>query len=100
MKKLRVVISTLAMAALVTGMVPLAQASTIAAKKALPKPIAKVALVPLDDRPVNTYFPQMSARAGGVEAIMPDEDILGHFITPGDGEEISDWLQASLGAVV
>ncbi|CAI8731760.1 DUF4127 family protein [Brevibacillus sp. IT-7CA2] len=92
MKKLRVVISTLAMAALVTGMVPFTQTSTVAAKKASPKPIAKVALVPLDDRPVNTYFPQMSARAGGVEAIMPDEDMLGHFMTPGDGEEIGDWL--------
>ncbi|MGF9905861.1 DUF4127 family protein [Brevibacillus porteri] len=92
MKKLRVVISTLAMAALVTGMVPYTQTSTVAAKKASPKPIAKVALVPLDDRPVNTYFPQMSARAGGVEAIMPDEDMLGHFMTPGDGEEIGDWL--------
>lgn len=91
MKKWRFVISTVAMATLLTGMLPFGQMNGAQAKTS-PKPIAKIALVPLDDRPVNTYFPQMTAKAGGVETIMPDEDMLGHFTTPGDGEEIGDWL--------
>lgn len=90
MKKLRWFISTVAAAALVTGGIPFGHLGTAEAKS--PKPVARIALVPLDDRPVNTYFPQMTAKAGGVETVMPDDDMLGHFTTPGDGEEIGDWL--------
>lgn len=63
------------------------------------KQIAKIALVPLDDRPVNTYFPEMSAKASGLEVIMPDAASLGRFTTPGDGAVIGKWLEQQVGEV-
>lgn len=77
---------------LLAAVMPHGQTSLVQAEQPSVKPIAKVALVPLDDRPVNTYFPIMAARSGGVETILPDEESLGHFTKPGDGEEIGKWL--------
>jgi len=92
MKRKRSWVTVVALATLVCSILPFGQASTAQAKKDSPKPVAKIALVPLDDRPVNTYFPKTAAQAGGVETIMPDDELLGHFTTPGDGEEIGEWL--------
>ncbi|MFG3603133.1 DUF4127 family protein [Micromonospora chersina] len=51
-----------------------------------------VALVPLDDRPVNTYAPQMTAASAGARVQLPPRDLLGRFFTPGDGAAIARWL--------
>ncbi|MGQ5262879.1 DUF4127 family protein [Micromonospora sp. ZYX-F-536] len=51
-----------------------------------------VALVPLDDRPVNTYAPQMTAASAGAQVQLPPRDLLGRFFTPGDGAAIARWL--------
>ncbi|MFI7284035.1 DUF4127 family protein [Micromonospora chersina] len=51
-----------------------------------------VALVPLDDRPVNTYAPQMTAASAGAQLRVPPRDLLGRFFTPGDGAAIARWL--------
>ncbi|PWU54309.1 hypothetical protein DLJ47_14130 [Micromonospora sp. S4605] len=53
-----------------------------------------VALVPLDDRPVNTYCPQLTAASAGAEVRLPPRDLLGRFLTPGDGAAIARWLGA------
>ncbi|MEU5530770.1 DUF4127 family protein [Micromonospora chersina] len=57
-----------------------------------------VALVPLDDRPVNTYAPQMTAASAGALVQLPPRDLLGRFFTPGDGAAIARWLGATDGA--
>ncbi|MGW5673305.1 DUF4127 family protein, partial [Micromonospora sp. NPDC003776] len=51
-----------------------------------------VALVPLDDRPVNTYAPQMTAASAGAQVQLPPRELLGRFFTPGDGAGIARWL--------
>jgi len=51
-----------------------------------------IALVPLDDRPVNTYCPQMTAASAGVRLVLPPRELLGRFFTPGDGAAIAQWL--------
>ncbi|MEU9740366.1 DUF4127 family protein [Micromonospora chersina] len=57
-----------------------------------------VALVPLDDRPVNTYAPQMTAASAGARVQLPPRELLGRFFTPGDGAAIARWLGATDGA--
>ncbi|MGS2619439.1 DUF4127 family protein [Micromonospora sp. LZ34] len=54
-----------------------------------------VALVPLDDRPVNTYCPQMTAASAGAAVHLPPRELLGRFLTPGDGAAIARWLGAT-----
>ncbi|MDZ5443444.1 DUF4127 family protein [Micromonospora sp. 4G57] len=54
-----------------------------------------VALVPLDDRPVNTYCPQMTAASAGAQVHLPPRELLGRFFTPGDGAAIARWLSAT-----
>ncbi|MFG2101083.1 DUF4127 family protein [Micromonospora echinaurantiaca] len=56
-----------------------------------------VALVPLDDRPVNTYCPRMTAASAGAEVRLPPRDLLGRFLTPGDGAAVARWLGATGG---
>ncbi|MEV4658762.1 DUF4127 family protein [Micromonospora sp. NPDC049301] len=56
-----------------------------------------VALVPLDDRPVNTYAPQMTAASAGAQVQLPPRDLLGRFFTPGDGAAIARWLGSTDG---
>jgi hypothetical protein len=57
-----------------------------------------VALVPLDDRPVNTYAPQMTAASAGAQVQLPPRELLGRFFTPGDGAAIARWLGTTDGA--
>jgi hypothetical protein len=57
-----------------------------------------IALVPLDDRPVNVYCPAMTAASAGVSLQLPPRDLLGRFFTPGDGAAIARWL-GSVGQV-
>ncbi|MFC0506561.1 DUF4127 family protein [Micromonospora costi] len=54
-----------------------------------------VALVPLDDRPVNTYCPQMTAASAGARVTLPPRELLGRFFVPGDGAAIARWLTAT-----
>jgi Protein of unknown function (DUF4127) len=54
--------------------------------------IGKIAVVPLDDRPVNMYAPAMTAKVAGFETSFPPRSELGRFTTPGDGPAVGDWL--------
>ncbi|WP_066307533.1 DUF4127 family protein [Bacillus sp. FJAT-29814] len=56
------------------------------------KSLAKILMVPLDDRPANTYFPQQVGKAAGMEVIIPPKEMIGRFTEPGNGEEISNWI--------
>ena len=54
----------------------------------------RIALVPLDDRPVCLQYPQMLAPIAHAEIVAPPLDILGRFTTPGDTDAIAGWLRA------
>lgn len=56
------------------------------------KSLATILMVPLDDRPANTYFPQQVGKAAGMEVIIPPKEMIGRFTEPGNGEEISKWI--------
>ena len=59
---------------------------------AAPRPSRRIALVPLDDRPVNTYCPTMTAAVAGVDLALPPRETLGRFFQPGDGAAVARWL--------
>ncbi|WP_255948184.1 DUF4127 family protein [Streptomyces odontomachi] len=61
------------------------------------RPDRRIALVPLDDRPVNTYCPTMTAAVAGVGLALPPRKSLGRFFQPGDGAAVARWL-GSVGA--
>lgn len=52
-----------------------------------------IAVVPLDDRPVNTVAPAATASVAGFRTVLPPREELGRFTTPGDGEAIGQWLE-------
>ncbi|GGA91986.1 DUF4127 family protein [Ornithinibacillus halotolerans] len=54
--------------------------------------LAKLVLVPLDDRPANVYFPQQVGNSAGIQVITPPKEIIGYFNTPGNSEEIVEWV--------
>ncbi|PLR78688.1 hypothetical protein CU633_03805 [Bacillus sp. V3-13] len=56
------------------------------------KPLATVVLVPLDDRPANTYFPRQVGKSAGIEVVIPPKEMIGSFTSPGNGQRIGQWL--------
>jgi len=54
----------------------------------------RIALVPLDDRPVCLQYPQMLAPIAHAEVVAPPLDVLGRFTAPGDTDAIARWLRA------
>jgi hypothetical protein len=56
------------------------------------KALAKIILVPLDDRPANVYFPEQVGASAGIEVITPPKELIGKFNDPGNGADISNWL--------
>ncbi|WP_152190797.1 DUF4127 family protein [Georgenia satyanarayanai] len=52
----------------------------------------RLVVVPLDDRPANVYFPTMTAASADVDVVLPPEDLVGTFTTPGDGDAVGQWL--------
>jgi len=55
-------------------------------------PRRPIAVVPLDDRPVNVYCASMTAAAAGRQVVFPPRGTLGRFFQPGDGAAIAQWL--------
>ncbi|MDB5085597.1 MAG: hypothetical protein JWN30_2483 [Bacilli bacterium] len=62
-------------------------------------PLASIAYVPLDDRPANTYFPEMVAKASSIHLNEPAVQSLGTFTTAGSGKAIGLWLTGQSGQV-
>lgn len=54
-----------------------------------------LALVPLDERPVNTRYPQMLGAIGGAKVLLPPLDVRGLKRVPADINAIAAWLEAS-----
>ncbi|MGW3627019.1 DUF4127 family protein [Streptomyces sp. NPDC000880] len=82
------------LAAGLAGMTGLAATATglTSTAFAAPRPVRRIALVPLDDRPVNVYCPKMTAAVAASELDLPPRHTLGRFFQPGDGAAIADWL--------
>jgi hypothetical protein len=53
-----------------------------------------IALVPLDNRPCNTRFPEQIARIGGDELLLPPSSLLGFFNSPGEPSALAEWIRA------
>lgn len=56
---------------------------------------APLLLLPLDDRPITAAYPPLLAAVAGEQVLLPPLDLLGHFLTPGNGPALADWLAAS-----
>ena len=52
-----------------------------------------VALVPLDERPVNTRYPQMLGAIGGVRVLLPPPEMRGFLRVPADTDSVAAWLR-------
>jgi hypothetical protein len=52
----------------------------------------KIGLLPLDERPVNTRYPQMVAAIAGAQALLPPKEALSHFRQPAKSAALEDWL--------
>ena len=52
-----------------------------------------IAVVPLDERPVNTRYPQMLGEIGGAEVLLPPAEMRGLQRTPADVDAVVAWLQ-------
>lgn len=65
---------------------------TVAAQPAAPPMSARVALVPLDDRPPCLQFPVLLGEVADTEVLTPPRGVLGRFLKTGDGDAIARWL--------
>ncbi len=54
--------------------------------------VHRIIYVPLDDRPCNVGHVQMLARMVDFELLVPPTELLGHYMTPGNADDIADWL--------
>jgi Protein of unknown function (DUF4127) len=58
------------------------------------KPNRNIVLVPLDDRPATSKYPQKIAEIGGWSLLLPTRKWLGQYRDPGNPEEIRKWLKS------
>ena len=61
------------------------------------KPIT-IVLVPLDERPVNTRYPQMLGAIGGAEVLLPPTKMRGLQRVPADVDAVAQWLREAAGS--
>ncbi len=57
--------------------------------------LAAIVFLPLDDRPVTSYLPQLLGRIAGVPLAAPPRELLGRFTTLGKSDELIAWLNRS-----
>jgi hypothetical protein len=53
----------------------------------------KIALIPLDERPVNTRYPEMIARMAGADLLLPRTEFRGEKRKPADRDAVANWLK-------
>jgi len=82
----RAAVAALATAVLATGALAVPATAEVADDD------PQLVVVPLDDRPANVYFPTMTAASADVDVVLPPEEIVGTFTTPGDGDAVGQWL--------
>jgi hypothetical protein len=59
----------------------------------------RIALLPLDERPVNATLPAHIAAVAGVEVLTPPAELLPRMRTPGRADELTTWLTEAAGEV-
>lgn len=57
------------------------------------RPLARVMLIPLDDRPPCLQFTQLIGQIGDAEIVAPPRSLLGRFTEAGRPEEIARWAE-------
>ena len=67
---------------------------TVAAQPASPPMSARVALVPLDDRPRCLQYPVLLGEVADTEVLTPPRVLLGRSVKTGDGDAIARWLDS------
>jgi hypothetical protein len=58
-----------------------------------------IALAPLDERPVNTRYPQMLGAIAGANVLLPPAEIRGSQRTPADVDAVGAWVRETAGSV-
>jgi hypothetical protein len=53
----------------------------------------RIALLPLDERPVNTRYPALIAAAADAEIALPPPELLSRFRQPADPDALAAWLR-------
>lgn len=56
----------------------------------------RVAVLPMDDRPVNYDYPRYLSRAAGMEVVLPPRDWLGNPWRPSRHADLADWMARTL----
>jgi hypothetical protein len=51
-----------------------------------------IGLIPLDERPVNTRYPEMIAQIAGTTVLLPPREVLSHYRQPARCDELLRWL--------
>ena len=54
----------------------------------------QIALIPLDERPVNTRYPEMLAAIGGADVLLPPRDAWGLQRVPANLNTVMQWLES------
>ena len=67
-------------------------AAKLAAEPPTSPASARVALVPLDDRPASLHDPVLLGAVADAEVVTPPRVVLGRFLKTGDGGAIARWL--------
>jgi hypothetical protein len=52
-----------------------------------------IGLIPLDERPVNTHYPEMIAFIGGADMHLPHREMLSSYRKPARGDDLLGWLE-------
>jgi hypothetical protein len=56
----------------------------------------RIALIPMDSRPVNTLFPERLAQVAGVTLVQPPRDAMGSLHRGADGVALARWLEIAV----
>ncbi|HHW36332.1 MAG TPA: DUF4127 family protein [Bacillales bacterium] len=59
----------------------------------------RLLVVPLDNRPANTYYPKKVGQAGGVEVILPPQNLIHHQTASDSLDQLSAWILENSDAV-
>ena len=78
------------------GLITCLAVTTTAAQPtpALTPASARVALVPLDDRPASLQIPVLLGEVADTQVLTPPRGVLGRLLKTGDGDAIARWLDA------
>ncbi|MCA3065134.1 MAG: DUF4127 family protein, partial [Rhodocyclaceae bacterium] len=72
---------------------------SVLVESASPQQNRRLALLPVDARPVVRAQVVQLAKAGGIELVVPPASVLGHFRQPAERDVLADWLRAQASEV-